>query len=257
MTMKNFGIVAGIQSEAIAGQISSMYPEVEFTKAWGDLRELKNDVTRGDREVLGDIEGILILDWGLPSDDTEEEFSHIVFMQDMFRAKKFFGMYLFFCTKRVDLYKRLDQHFMEMPDAKYEGTKVDLVHGYEIDMLYKLLSFPYAVLQKGAKELDIRRDEQRKAAQALRDSRRFWTLMGRKEEIQAQQRRLDAEERVIDKELLNFTQERIERNLDMAVNDLESAPKKIPGTTLLEPEEIEAKVKEEIEPKKKKKGLFF
>lgn len=254
--MKNFGIVAGLQSEALASQMVSAHPDIEFTKAWEDLRELKNDVAKGDREALGDIEGILVLDWGMTNPDTEDEFSHIVFVQNMFNAKKFFGTYLFFCTKRVDLYKRLDQHFMEMPDAKYDGTKIDLVHEYEIDKLYKLLSFPYAVLQKGAKELDIRRDEQRKAAQTILDTRRFYTLMGRKEEINSQQRRLDAEERVIDAELLKFTQERLDRNLDMAARDFDAGVKKHPEAMLLEPEEIEEVVKKEVEPKKKR-NLFF
>ncbi|PGT90073.1 hypothetical protein [Bacillus thuringiensis] len=253
--MKTFGIVAGRQSETMAGTITGAYPDIEFTKAWTDLRELKNDLTKKDRGGLGELQGILVLDWGLPSETTEEEFSHIVFIQNMLQAKEFFGLYIFFCTKRADLYKRLDEHFTDMPDTKYDGTKLDLVSGYDVDNMYALLTFPYALLKRGSKELEIRRDEQRKAVGTIMDTRRFYTLMGRKDQISSMMRKLEAEMRVIESELTKFTEERLARNLEYVDNDLQSGIKKKPNVQLLEDVEVEKAV-EEVEQPKKKNGFF-
>lgn len=243
--MKKFGIVAGRQSQAIAGTLTKDYPDLDFVRAWADLMELKNDLTKRGREVLGELEGILVLDWGLPSEKTEEEFARITYVQNLFKAKDFFGTYLFICTKRPDLFKRLDTHFIDMPDSKYEGIKIDLMPEYKTDHIYALLTFPYAVLQYGSKELEIRRDEQRKAVETIQDTRRYYSLTGRREQILSQLRRLSAELQVVDTELFKYGEERITRSLESSLVDLDVGQEKRKTARLLEDEEMDKAFREE------------
>lgn len=249
--MKKFGIVAGRQSQAMAGMVTQKYPDVEFVSAWSDLVELKNDLTKKGREVIGELEGILVLDWGLTSEVTEEEFARIIYIQDLFKAKELFGTYLFFCTKRPDLFKRLDEHFIDMPDSKYEGVKIDLMRDYLIDQIYGLLTFPYAVLQYGSKELEIRREEQRKALETISDTRRYYSLTGRREQIMAQIRRLNAELMVVDNELFKFGEERITRSLDLGALDADAGIEKKRNDRLLEDSEMEKAFREAESTKKR------
>lgn len=217
----SFGLVAGELAHIFSESIAHASSEVEFKKHWGTLEELQKDIARNGKEVVEGIQGIMVLDYGLTSANADDEFAKISLVQNMFEAKELYGTYLFIYTMRTDLYKRLEEHFNDMPDSKYEGLSLHLSgdRSYIVGNILAILTYPYPTLVKGARELAIRNDERQKGALKVMDTRRFYSLVGKKEQIESEIRYLQSQLARVNQEFLQFGNEVIQRDLEYTAQD--------------------------------------